>query len=151
MVRAGTHKDAIGITELVIKFLTKDNAYTSMTDNPDKDHIYSVIKKLLHIGYVWVYETDKRIVGVLIAIKEPNIWYPDKVFLKEMIYYVEPEYRNTIAGGKLFMSYIKEGARLTKEQDLAGYTATSMETTGRDYNLQKRGFAPKETLYMKEA
>jgi hypothetical protein len=150
MIRLGTHKDALSITELVIKFLTEDNAYTSHTTQPDREHIYSMITKLLHIGYVWVYETDQRVVGVLIAVKEPNLWYPDKVFLKEMIYYVEVDYRTTLAGGKLFVAYMKEGARLLKENNVVGYTATSMETTTKDYNLEKRGFTPKETLYMKE-
>lgn len=148
MIHTADKIDLAGLVDLLEEFL-QETSYNKHTKNIDRQHLYSLLVKLWHMGYVWYYKKDNKAVGILIAIREPNIWIKGKLSLKEMVLYVKEEHRNSIVAGKLFAKYCKEGDKLLEEGVIDGYTTTTMTTTA-DYNLTKRGFRQVEKLYIKD-
>jgi hypothetical protein len=88
-------------------------------------------------------------VGLLAATREQNIWIPEKVSLREIVWYVREEYRRSIGAGKLFIKFCEQAELLLKQDLIQGYFTTRMTTT-EDYDLERRGFRLTEKLYIKD-
>jgi L-amino acid N-acyltransferase YncA len=147
MIRLATRADLDRVHELVMEFL-KDTAYTEYTDQVDPAHIKKLCYAVLTTGRVWLYDVDTVTVGLLIAVMEQNVWIPTKQSLRELVWYVKPEYRRTTAGGRLFKAFCDEGNQLLISKTIDGYFTTRMATTG-EYDLSKRGFREVERLFLK--
>ena len=148
MIRLATRTDLPLVTDLILEFLT-DTAYNKHTDNIDHNHIKQLAYAILHQGYIWLYFNGEVAVGILVAVKEQNIWMPKKLSLREMIWYVRPEYRRTLGAGRLFIEFCKQGDLLIEQGKIQGYFTTRMTSTT-DYDLESRGFRLTEKLYLKD-
>jgi hypothetical protein len=74
---------------------------------------------------------------------------PDKVSLRELVWYVKDEYRKTLGAGRLFIKFCEQGDELMESGEIDGYFTTRMRST-EDYDLEKRGFRLMESLYLKD-
>jgi hypothetical protein len=148
MIRLATRADLNLVTDLVLEFLT-DTAYNKHTDNIDYNHIKQLTYAILHQGYIWLYFNGEVAVGILVAVKEQNIWMPKKVSLREMVWYVKEEYRRTLGAGRLFIEFCRQGQELIDQGQIQGYFTTRMTSTT-DYDLESRGFRLTEKLYLKD-
>jgi hypothetical protein len=101
------------------------------------------------MGYIWLYEDNNNIVGALAAIREPNVWFPEKISMREMFWYVKPEYRHTVGAARLFVAYDRMGQELLNSNNIDGYFMSEMSTTS-NLNLESRGFRLAERLYIKD-
>lgn len=150
MIRLATRQDLNLVVELLIEFM-HEGAYEKHTDEPDREHLKRLVFNIIYIGYVWLWidEESDTPAGFLAAFKEPNIWMPRKFQLRELAWYVRPEYRGRMAGGRLFVEFCRKGDELMKSGEIAGYATTRMTTTG-DYDLERRGFRLTEYMYLKD-
>jgi hypothetical protein len=149
MIRRATRSDLSAVQELVMDFLS-NTAYNEHVSSVDPEHIKKLLYAVLNVGYVWLYETkDYEPAGVLIAVVEPNVWIPTKTSLREIIWYVKPEYRTSPSAAKLFLEFCREGEKLLVSKTIQGYFTTRMSSTT-SYDLSKRGFREVETLFLKD-
>ena len=148
MIRLATRSDLNIVTDLLIEFLLA-TSYNKHTDIIDRDHIKKLVFSIIHQGYIWIYFNGEVAVGLLIAVKEQNIWMPNKTSLRELVWFVREEYRKTVGAGRLFIEFCQQAEQLLNNDDIQGYFTTRMTTT-QDYDLESRGFRLTEKLYLKD-
>ena len=148
MIRVASRTDLAALTGLVIEFL-RDTAYTNHILTPDIEHIKRLLYALVQVGTVWIYEVDGKACGLLAAVREPNLWQPNKISMRELVWYVKPEHRGTVSAGKLFFKYTQACEAMMKEGLIDGYFTARMPTTA-DVDLEARGFRLVEKLYLRD-
>ena len=146
---AHTLMDARHIIKLMQRFLT-DTSYNQAEEaSRDVEHLGKLAFTFLNNGYVWLAFDGEEPVGILIAIKEPNMWNPKITQLRELVWYVVPEKRNSTVGGRLFKQYCLKGDELKKQGKINVYF-TSMMSSTEACDLERRGFRCTERTYIKE-
>jgi GNAT superfamily N-acetyltransferase len=107
-------------------------------------------KILQHIwagaGLCYVSYDEAGIHGMIIGIKNPNIWNPDIYAMHEMAFWVNPERRGTRAGYKLLKAYIEE-CKAMKEQGLIEYYTISKMINSPDLDYGRFGFNKLEEMW----
>lgn len=148
MIRLATRSDLNVVTDLLVEFL-HSTSYKNHTMTSNKEHIKKLVFSILQHGYIWLYFNQQVAVGLLVAVKEQNIWMPDKTSLRELVWYVREEYRGTVSAGRLFIKFCEQGQELLDKDMIQGYFTTRMTATA-DYDLESRGFRLTEKLYLKD-
>lgn len=148
MIRLATRADLNIVVDMLVEFL-QATSYNKHTDVIDKQHLSKIVFSVLHNGYIWLLFNGEVCVGMLIAVREQNIWMPNKTSLREMVWYVRQEYRKTIGAGRLFIKFCEQGEQLMREKKIDGFFTTRMSST-QDYDLESRGFRLTEKLYLKD-
>lgn len=134
---------------LLIEFLKETSYGIEEIDYAGREHLGKLIYTIINTNnYVWIAEAESRPVGILIALVEPNMWMPKLKQMRELVWFVLPEYRNTTIGAKLFLEYCKTAQELLDKKSIVGYFTTVMPTT-KSIDLEKRGFELKEHTYFK--
>lgn len=141
--------DARHVIKLMQSFL-KETSYSQAEDAAkDLEHLGKLAFTFMQQGYVWLAFNETEPVGMLIATVEPNMWSPKNRQMRELIWYVLPEYRKATYGGRLFTKYCLKGEELLEKGKIDGYFTTRMTTTD-PIGLERRGFKLKESTYLKE-
>jgi len=149
MIKLATTDDTLIIVKLLTQFLT-ETSYSQATEaSKNFEHLCKIAWMSLQHGYIWLAYVDDQPAGLLMAVKEPNLWLPQARELKELVWYVTPEYRKNSIGGKLFLSFCKKGEELLKLGEIQGYFTTKMTTTD-TIDYESRGFRQTEVTYIKE-
>ena len=148
MVRTACRGDLTSIVGLLEEFFM-DTSYVKHTEQMNMLHITKLVYAVIQQGYAWVAVKDQIVVGVLLSVREPNIWQPTKFTLRELIYSVREEYRRSPMSGRLFIEFCRTGEQLLKDGRIDGYFTTRMTTTA-DYDLESRGFRLTEKLYLRD-
>ena len=148
MIRLATRADLNLVTDLLVEFLL-ETSYNKHCDVIDREHIKKLVFSVLHHGYIWLYFNQEIAIGLLVAVKEQNIWMPNKTSLRELVWFVREEYRGTLGAGRLFIKFCEQGDALLDKDEIQGYFTTRMTSTT-DYDLERRGFRLTEKLYLKD-
>lgn len=149
MIRLADRGDLNRVADIIVEFLA-DTSYTEHTEgNVNIQYIRRLVFNILTVGYVWLWEQDDEVLGLLAAVKEPNVWIPSKTSLRELVWYVRPEHRGSASAGKLFVKFCQTAEALKEAGHIQGYFTTRMGTTA-DYDLESRGFRLTEKLYLKD-
>jgi len=148
MIRLATRSDLNIVTDLIIEFL-QSTSYNTHTRDINSEHIKKLSYAVLHQGYIWLLFNGEIAVGLLVAVKEQNMWMPNKISLREMVWYVREEHRKSIGAGKLFVEFCKHAELMLERDEINGYFTTRMTTT-EDYDLERTGFRLTEKLYLKD-
>jgi hypothetical protein len=90
-------------------------------------------------GFVLLAEKDNKTVGMLIAIKNINIWNKNVMCLNELAYWLEPEYRGGTLGYRLIKKYQEIGDMMKSNGEITYYTISKMSTSP-DLSYNKLGF-----------
>ena len=64
--------------------------------------------------------------GMLLAMVDASIWDPSLLMMREIAYWVEPEYRNTTSGYRLLAKYKEIGDEMIKDGKIKKYTISKM-------------------------
>lgn len=109
------------------------------------------ISKLFHHiilggGIALVAETDK-ICGMIIGVKDANIWDPQIKILRELCYWVDVDARGTTAGYRLLKAYSDEAEKLRDQEKIKMYTMTKM-TTSPDIDFSRFGYKKTEEVWV---
>ncbi len=109
------------------------------------------VKRLLaHVfagmGAIFLAERENQIVGMLIAVKNANVWDPDLVVMNELCYWVDPEWRGGTSGYRLLAAYKEYGDRLKAEGLIEAYTISKMVNSP-DLDYSRFGFQKLEETW----
>lgn len=149
MIRLADYKDTKIIVTLLRKFLSETSYSQAESAANDQEHLCKLIWTIQQHGWIWLAFFKEEPVGLLMATKEPNLWYPKAHEMRELVWFVTAEHRNSSLGGKLFLEYCKKAEELMKNGNIQGYFTTRMPTT-ESVNLERRGFKLKEMTYLKD-
>lgn len=149
MVRHADLRDFDRVMELMVNFA--NSAPLSAYHNPEYNYrgVQHFLASVKSAGCILVAEHDEQIQGMLIAQIMSDPWLPQVKTMKEMAWWVEPEYRHTTMGYRLLMEYIKFGKQLQDNKVINNFVLTNM-TISPDFDLEKRGWRPIETNYVYE-
>ena len=139
MIRLATTDDTLTVVNLLKSFLQETSYDQGIEASKDFEHLCKIVWMTLRHGYIWIAYVNDLPSGLLMAIKEPNMWHPKSIELREIVWYVIPEVRKTSLGGKLFLNYCKLGEDLKGKGLIQGYFTTQMSTTD-NVDLEHRGF-----------
>jgi hypothetical protein len=119
-----------------IKGLSVDNEETALK-------ILTAI--VVGLGVAFVSEKDKKLTGMLLAIKSPFMWDANKLIMSEIAYWVEPEHRGSTAGYRLLAKYVEYCDKLKDDGIIVNYTMSQMAGQTLDYS--RFGLKPVETTW----
>jgi hypothetical protein len=101
-------------------------------------------------GCIIVAENEHgEVSGMLIAQICADPWLPQVKNMREVAWWVEPDYRHTSMGYRLLMKYVEVGKNMKQNGIIDNFVLTTMINSP-DLNLQKRGWRPIETNYVYE-
>ena len=127
-IREATKFDLPKVIDLVSDFY---NAVELDLKNYGELDLEYVNKLYHHIviggGVAIVAEHGEKLVGIILAVKNPNIFYPDKIVLNEMLIYVDPVHRKSSACYKMLLKYKELGDKMIKNEEITTFTVTKTE------------------------
>ena len=97
-------------------------------------------------GIAVVAEADKPI-GMIMGYITPSIWDPDMLILNELVYWVEPEHRNTTAGYRLLATYNNMAKELLNKNKIHMFTMNKMINSP-DLDFSKFGYRKIEEVWV---
>ncbi len=118
-----------------------------MRDCDNEDYVNRLYHHIiLGGGIALIAESDKPF-GMIIGVKDHNIWDPELKVLRELVYWVEPEYRGTTAGYRLLKEYNKQAQQLVDENKIKLYTMTKMVNSP-DLDFSRFGYKKTEEVWV---
>jgi hypothetical protein len=144
-----SHEDIAKAVEL-LKLFVKETVYRDLyPQHGNEMHLGKMVHSIMSSHYAWLAELDGKAVGILLAVKEQNMWAPSQRQLREIVWYVLPEYRSGSVAGRLFLEYCQTADELLTAGEIQGYFTSTMTSTT-DIDLERRGFKKMEQTYLKE-
>lgn len=148
MIRKATRYDIPRLMEIVEAYAF-ENPITVL--GKQVNHDYKYVESLLFgiiMGKGFIY-IDNHMRGAIIAVKNQNIWCPKVRELNELLWWVEPEYRNGTIGGRLWKAFDQEADEMLKRGDIH-CVITSVSASGPLIDYTKRGYKPVGASFVKE-
>lgn len=146
MIREGNKWDTPAIVEMLRNYRSA-TPWARLAKCDNELHIRTL---LAHIfagqGVVFIAEREEQPVGMLIAIKNANIWDPDLVVMNELCYWVEPEHRGGTSGYRLLAAYKEHCDRLKELGIIESYTLSKMVNSP-DLDYGRFGFEKLEETW----
>jgi N-acetylglutamate synthase-like GNAT family acetyltransferase len=148
MIRQATKYDIPNITKMMREYALEAPIETFKDPvNQNEQYFGQLIYELISgKGLVLV---DNELNGMLIAAITPNVWCPKVQELKELAWWVKPEYRNGTLGGKLWLDFNKRAEEMLDSGRINIVCSTVMVSSP-ILNYEKRGFKKLETTYFRE-
>jgi len=116
-------------------------------EHHDDNYIANLLNSIIAgRGFILV---DEELNGMIAAIITPNIWCQKVLELHELAWWIKPEHRNWILGGRLWKAFNDEADKMLKENRVQLVMVTKMATSP-DLNYEKRGFKLLDMNYFKE-
>jgi N-acetylglutamate synthase-like GNAT family acetyltransferase len=94
-------------------------------------------------GLALVAEKDGKLAGMLIGMIDSIVWDPDTRILREIVYWVDEEYR----GYRLLAQYVKECDEMVDSGRITAYSMVKM-TNSPDLKFEKFGFKKTEEVWV---
>ena len=149
MIQQATRDHTGEIVQLLKEFL-QDTAYSQAPSvGNNYRHLCRLVWAVLDSGYIWIARQDAQPVGLLMAQVMPNMWAPNLIEMRELVFFVKPSARNSLVGGRLFSQFCQQAEQLKSQNKINVIFTTKMSSTS-GYDLEKRGFRHVETTFIKE-
>ncbi len=98
--------------------------------NQNETHVRTFLTNIIMgAGVIWIGSRDEQPVGMLIAVRNPNLWNPELLYLQEVAWWVEPSARNTMIGARLLYAYRDYAIEAVDKNEIVGYTLSKMITS----------------------
>ena len=133
----------------LLKQFIKETVYRNHVEHFNEMHLGKMVHMIAHAHYAWMATVKEEPVGILLAVKEGNMWAPSQKQMRELVWYVLPEHRQGAQAGRLFLEYCRVADELLAQGEIQGYFTTRMSST-EEVNLERRGFKLMEQTYLKE-
>ncbi len=148
MIRKATRYDIPRLMEIVEAYAFENPIKVLGNQvNHDPKYVESLLFGII-MGRGFAY-IDAHMRGAIIALKTPNIWCPKLTELNELVWWVEPEYRNGTIGGRLWMEFEKQADRMLEGGEI-DFAITSVSASGPLIDYSKRGYKPVGANFVKE-
>ena len=118
-----------------------------MRECNNEEYISKLFHHIILGGGIALIAEDKNTAGMIIGVKDQNIWDPNLKVLRELVYWVEPQYRGSSAGYKLLLQYNKLAKELVNENKINMYTMTKMVNSP-DLDFTKFGYKKTEEVWV---
>jgi N-acetylglutamate synthase-like GNAT family acetyltransferase len=138
-VRNAKLQDYDDIKRLMIDFANANPVEDLQNPKYDYNHVNRVIDHILKTGIALVCEEHGRVVGMLLATIQGDLWLPHVKRMTEVAWWVEEPFRGTSAGARLLNRYIAIGIEAKDKGHISSFTLTTLSTTP-DLKLQERGW-----------
>jgi hypothetical protein len=153
MIRLATRSDIAQITQVLMEFM-RESTYSEYVEEANPQYLNRLVFNVIYVGYIWLWlvkdeSGQEKIAGLLAAVREPNVWQPKSIQLRELAWYVRPEYRGLPTGGRLFVEYCRKGDELMQAGQIRTYAIMKMANTPA-VDLERRGFRLTEHVFLKE-
>jgi hypothetical protein len=148
MIRKINRFDYEEILDIMLDFADATHMKGFQRDTYDRETAKKVLLRC-EVGGISLCSTTEsgRIQGVILSLRDRDTWIPDIVRLRELAWWVRPEYRNTTVGARLFHAYQKQAELLHKAGEITSYTVSKMDISP-DFDYEKRGFRFLESTYI---
>ena len=145
MIRFASKFDVPVLVEMMRKYADESPIEAlRKKESHNRDYTKSVLEQLI-IGRGFVLVDDKMR-GMLAAMISPNFWCPSVSEVKEIAWWVHPEYRSGTIGGRLYHAFMKKAQELV-DQKRADVICISLMHTSSVHDLPLKKI---ETTYVKE-
>ena len=146
-IRHANKFDFPEILEMLHRFKTKGP--TTISNNfSNNDYVATVYAHIMAgRGLALVAEKDGKLAGILIGMIDSLIWDPDTRVLREIVYWVDEEYRGSTAGYRLLAQYVKEGDEMVDNGRITAYSMVKMVNSP-DLKFEKFGFKKTEEVWV---
>ena len=121
----------------------KESPIKALQDSDNEDHVKNIFLALIN-GRGFVLIEDGK--GMLAAVITKNFWDPSVIEVKELAWWVHPDHRNGMVGGRLFVGFVKKAKQLIADGRAHIMTASLIN----EVNIEKQGFKRIESTYVKE-
>jgi len=148
MIRLANKFD-IPILIAMIQEFSKETLIQKYKDQAlwDKKYVGNLLYSLiLGRGFIVI---DEDLKGMIIAMITPNVWCPKSNQLNELAWWVAPEARNGLLGGKLWIEFNKQAQKLLDEKRI-DVVMTSLMANSPKIDYSKRGFKQLHTTFFRE-
>jgi N-acetylglutamate synthase-like GNAT family acetyltransferase len=127
----------------------KMNCPTDISINFDNEtHVATVYAHIMAgRGLALVAEKDGKLAGMIIGMVDTLIWDPDTRILREIVYWVDEEYRKSTAGYRLLSQYVVEAQEMVDNGRITAYSMVKM-TNSPDLKFEKFGFKKTEEVWV---
>ena len=143
MIRRLERADYDQVFELLEKF--SDQTGLFVNEEKDYENVSRLLLRCEKTGHSFVAQNHARIVGVILSIPVPDLWYPKIVRLREIAWFVLPEHRSQGWGEKLYQAYTEAAEQDRRRGRFTGYTMSQLPNSP---NVQYMGFRAVETTYL---
>ena len=117
-------------------------------DSYDREYAKNILLRCEKTGASFIARDDNnQVLGIILSMRVPELWQPNIIRLRELAWYVKPEYRYTTVGSRLFVEYKKAAENMIKAGKITGFTMTKLHNSD-DFDYEKRGFKFIESTYM---
>jgi len=135
------------LCEFMIDFAVETGIKTFNRESYDYEYAKNILLRCEKTGVSLVAEDQGKITGMILSLRVPEVWMPDIIRLRELAWWVRPEYRSTTTGARLFAEYKRQAQELLDDDKITGYTITKLGTSP-DFDYERRGFKFVEATYM---
>lgn len=148
MIRTAKLTDLEQCLTMLIDFATASVYDYSEWQEEDLDHARNVLINLMHNEYLKVIDINGDIVGMIGAAREQDPWIRRRSRIRELFWWVKPEYRNTRWSLALFIQWQEDADRWI-EKGLVDQVSLSLQPTANSIRLNKRGWQCVEQHWVK--
>lgn len=125
------------------------NPVTSLRDKANHDPKYIeqlLVEVIAGKGFILI---DSTMNGCLIAMRMRNFWCPSVWELHELVWWVDPDHRNTTIGGRLWKEFQAIADTMIAEKQIS-HAVSSITAGGPFIDYTKRGYKPMDASFFKE-
>lgn len=147
MIREANKFDFPKIIDLLLLF-RKETPIEQIAYINNTDYVNKLLTHIVYgNGICYVATFQDEIIGIIAGMIDNVIWDPKTFILRELVWYVEEEYRHTSAGYKLLKAYNDKAKELISENRITMYTMTKM-TNSPDFDFGKFGYKKAEEVWV---
>lgn len=145
MIRIATLKDKSAIVRMLESY--RKHSPLEFHKTSPMEHGEKIIEAVLTgAGVCFVSEDADGIHGMLLAIKNPNIWNPAVMAIHELAYWVDEHKRGGTAGYKLLKMYV-DYCKTMKDSGAIEYFTISKMVTSPNLDYNRFGFSKLEEMW----
>ena len=133
------------VTEMLEQF-GQETGIREMTTPYDPNHINQILIRAEFSQASWVAVNDQEIMGFILAHRYQDFWLPKITRMRELAWWVKPQYRGGTAAARLFRSYVESCELLRVTGRISSYTISKMSSSP-DIDYERRGFRHCESTY----
>lgn len=149
IIRPANKFDLPYFIDLIHRINDMDDLGDIVKGELDDEHLNQIFATVLAgAGICYVAESDDRI-GMIMGIISPNMWAPKYLFLHEVLYFVEEDYRHTRAGYLLFKEFDNQSQKLIDMKRIH-HVSLSIPKTILDMDFERFDYELNEKTWIKK-
>ena len=131
----------------MMKHYRSQSPLECLKESNDEIYVRSILTHIIiGRGVLFVAEKDSLVIGMIMALKNENLWDPEIHAFNELAFWVEPEHRGTSAGYRLLKAY-QEAAEQAKASGEIKYYTISKMINSPDLSYDRFGFRKLEEMW----